>query len=246
MTGKNQIIPTNKMGATLNTARLATAALSGLILAVSAREARSQTTSPYQSVPSADQFLRYYPEKAMNLSVEGRATLVCTITADGGVSDCSVSAEMPLGYGFGDAAIKLAPLFKMNTTTSSAGAQVAIPIAFKLADSDSGGSPIMTTRVGWARQPSGTDMEKVRPTSASEQGSATLQCHVQAGPNVLASERGSLSGCKALKASSTKASAAALTLVPLYVLDAKTVAAASPDAVVQFDLSWWVKASSHR
>ena len=41
---------------------------------------------------------------------EVRVLMVCRITAAGGLEACSIKEETPPGYGFGEAALKLAPL----------------------------------------------------------------------------------------------------------------------------------------
>jgi TonB family protein len=79
---------------------------------------------------------RYYPEKAARDEVEGRATLSCDVSAEGTLAGCKVISEDPVGYGFGDAAMGLSPLFRMGPQTREgqpvAGGTVRIPIRFVL------------------------------------------------------------------------------------------------------------------
>jgi protein TonB len=53
------------------------------------------------------------------------------------MKDCFVTEETPSNYGFGQAALRLAPLFRMRPMTgdgviSTVGASVVIPIGFRL------------------------------------------------------------------------------------------------------------------
>lgn len=86
--------------------------------------------------PSGDDIARYYPDRALRLEAEGRATLSCTVNARGTLESCSITAEDPSDMGFGDAAMKLSKLFKMRPQTKDGqpvdGGSVRIPIRFQL------------------------------------------------------------------------------------------------------------------
>lgn len=84
---------------------------------------------------SSEELLRYYPEQAARLNIEGIASLHCTVTVAGTLTDCSVLAEDPPGFGFGEAALKMTPQFKMrpaSAVATPAQSDVKIPVRFKL------------------------------------------------------------------------------------------------------------------
>lgn len=79
---------------------------------------------------------RYYPDRAQRMSIEGSATISCTVNARGTLDSCSVTTETPAEAGFGEAAMKLSKLFKMRPQTKDGapvdGGTVRIPLRFQL------------------------------------------------------------------------------------------------------------------
>ena len=90
----------------------------------------------WASRPNAEDMARYYPERAQRLGKAGGVTLECQVTAKGAVAGCAVLSEDPADFGFGDAALKLARLFKLKPgmvgDQAVEGAMVKIPIAFRI------------------------------------------------------------------------------------------------------------------
>jgi protein TonB len=103
-------------------------ALDGLAAAI------PPTGAKWVSEPSQSEFKRAFPEKADRKGVGGKAVLQCVFTAAGRLSRCVVASETPAGLGFGEAALKLAPLFRAVATPAGAtlqGEPIMAPIAFR-------------------------------------------------------------------------------------------------------------------
>ncbi len=84
--------------------------------------------------PGGDDFTRVYPVVARQQGLAGGATLNCRIDAGGLLHTCTVANEAPAKAGFGQAALALAPAYRMmqvdETGLVTSGHRVAIPIRF--------------------------------------------------------------------------------------------------------------------
>lgn len=65
--------------------------------------------------PSPDDFVHTFPALATKSGIrKGTATITCHVTVRGVLQACAVASETPAGYGFGDAALKIAKRFKFQ------------------------------------------------------------------------------------------------------------------------------------
>jgi TonB family protein len=82
--------------------------------------------------PSGEDMAWAYPKRAEREEIGGKAVLHCLVAPDGGLTHCEVASEAPADYGFGAAALALAPQFQMTRPPSDikAPSEITIPITF--------------------------------------------------------------------------------------------------------------------
>ncbi|MBS0360913.1 MAG: energy transducer TonB [Proteobacteria bacterium] len=94
------------------------------------------TNPDWRHGPSGADLIRSYPKAALAAHLEGRAVLHCGVAATGDLMGCRVVSEDPAGYGFGEAALSLAPKFKMKPQlrdgAPTSEGQINLPIHFSL------------------------------------------------------------------------------------------------------------------
>lgn len=84
--------------------------------------------------PDTHALARLFPAKAQKWGKRGHVVVRCLIALDGSLTNCIVTNETPVGWGFGDAALKMAQQFKMGPQTvngePTAGGFIDVPITF--------------------------------------------------------------------------------------------------------------------
>jgi len=92
------------------------------------------TRPQWASQPSAAQMSRAYPDRALDDGVSGSAALLCTVSAAGTLSNCSVTSETPSNRRFGNAAMSLTRYFRMQPGAVNGqaidGARVSFTVRF--------------------------------------------------------------------------------------------------------------------
>jgi len=138
--------------------------------------------------PTAQDYQLARPKQAEAQKVAGVAILFCGITADGHLDPCKAEEETPTGMGFGDAAVALAPKFRMAATTAAGetvgGHYYRLRIRFTLP------LPVLPDGVRlighptWTSQPGGQQSSTYYPDRAlrmGQGGNALIQCVVVEG-----------------------------------------------------------------
>jgi hypothetical protein len=140
----------------------------------------------FERTPSADQLEYYFPMSAQISKVEGAAMIACNVTVDHLLEDCKVTFEDPVGFGFGDAALKISRLFRVAPETvdgvASQNSSFSTRISFKLPPDQSLRSFSVgqyVNYVPWVAEPTSEQITAAYPSSATGPGMATLACRVR-------------------------------------------------------------------
>jgi TonB family protein len=103
--------------------------------------AQADTSAPKTPPPAkpktiGDPHTSYYPERALRMHIRGEARVKCMITAESTLDKCEVLSESPLGFGFGETAIKVVMLYRMKPMMRDGhpvdGGVVIVPMRFQL------------------------------------------------------------------------------------------------------------------
>ena len=97
-------------------------------------EALQITAPPWRSRATGDDVAKVYPREARRQRVNAQVTMECSVDAAGRMAACDILDEQPAGYGFSEAALKLAPRFRLHATlpdgTPVEGGRIKIPLRF--------------------------------------------------------------------------------------------------------------------
>jgi hypothetical protein len=116
---------------------LTIAALSALLAGVSAAEPLPRLEKPnFTRLPSANDLVRLFPDRAVSRGLSGIAEIECIVGAKGEMKDCQVLAEAPAGLGFGEATVGAARYFRVPSIDaeghSTVGKVVRLPLRWNL------------------------------------------------------------------------------------------------------------------
>jgi TonB family protein len=86
------------------------------------RDASRIDNPQWAEQPDAATLAVAQPRIAAVLGLNGLARLTCKVAASGELTDCGLDEEAPAGLGFGQAALKVTPAYRLNPIQLSAGA----------------------------------------------------------------------------------------------------------------------------
>lgn len=107
--------------------------LEGEMLASTPKPSLEVESYGWAAWPKSRDIARARPKYLLRSAEPGGAVLFCRLKADGRLTACEVVAEAPTGRGFGAAALKLVPLYRMNLPqdgSSLEGETVRIPLTW--------------------------------------------------------------------------------------------------------------------
>jgi len=140
--------------------------------------------SPSAAQPISDQLRSYYPARAAAAGLDGEATLRCDITPQIVLLNCRLKSENPAGFGFGEAALRLAKLSRPNPRAqlpASRGAPMRFTFTYSpMAITPNTLKPIAVVRnPDWVRQPTPEEVSAAFPMEATAAaGRAVVGCRV--------------------------------------------------------------------
>lgn len=104
--------------------------------AIKAAPTPALTEVNWVATPTGQDIANVYPPTAVSAGKGGAVLLDCRVATEGSLEACQVEIEDPVGLEFGQAALELAPLFKMTKQapdgSDTAGRRIRIPIMFNI------------------------------------------------------------------------------------------------------------------
>jgi TonB family protein len=92
------------------------------------------TNADWLRKPSGAEVTSAFPSEAARMGIEGIVVILCRVSVEGAAVDCAIEREEPLGYGFGQAALRFSTKFKLRPQTKQGvpdgGGIMRIPIDF--------------------------------------------------------------------------------------------------------------------
>ena len=135
--------------------------------------------------PTSQDLAGVYPTAAAKRGVDGSASISCQLSVEGFLQKCVVASESPPGLGFGQAALQLAPQFRM-TPKIRAGKpvvtdDVVIPIAwkgFREYNAPAGSANSLVLDPPWDATPTAEQVRAAWPANAKDaaSGQVALRC----------------------------------------------------------------------
>lgn len=173
---------------------LATLALLAVASPLGAQQAPKVTAPDWLESPTLAQLKAVYPHDALKRGKTGSAVIECVVTVEGVTRACVVISETPPGFGFGQAAVSLAPQFRFKPETidgKPVESIIRVPIKWpELPPTDRHDTRTVLSGVHWLDAPSSADLRAAYPRHASGAGVVLMACDADAD--------GRLVGCAAV------------------------------------------------
>ncbi|WP_297516174.1 TonB family protein [uncultured Caulobacter sp.] len=132
--------------------------------------------------PTASDLAAVFPKKAVASGQSGRASIQCKVTVEGFLEACKVKSEDPVGYGFGAAALQLAPQLRMTPKIRGGkpvpGGDVTVPVIWPNVPQGLTLGPSLVRDLPWIQAPTEAQVKAAWPKEAAglASGQAALRC----------------------------------------------------------------------